>query len=287
MTELAIAQPNTVTVHTAGDTMPTTPAGPAMTTTARQLPVSPTSIALALASPAVTATMLALARHWSDHGARHSIGDMMPLTVGAIIGLAVTAYAAATRDAMLVGTCGSLTAAALGIGMMAYPTGLAEPLITLGVATVAGWLFTRRQWRAYCIRRDAAAERAADRDHEQSVVGTQCQTAIEVEAIRQQGKTDRRKLKELGRTKRVELRLDAAEYEALKLERDTRRRHFMTVSPTAAAALDEPGPHTAAISDTARNALGTAAQLGIEPAPAPNDDFAALAAATGVLRQSA
>ena len=246
--------------------------------------MSPTSIAMALASPAVTASMLALARHWSDHGARHSIGDMMPLTVGAIIGLAVTAYAAATRDAMLVGTCGSLTAAALGIAMMAYPTGLAEPLITLGVATVAGWLFTRRQWRAHCIRRDAAAERQADRDHEQTVVGMQCQTAIEVTAIRQQGKTDRRKLKELGKTRRLEMRLDLAEFEALRLERDTRRRHFMTVSPTATDALNAPGPDTAAVSTTAREALNAEPRLEIEPAPAaPYNDADALAVALGLI----
>jgi hypothetical protein len=271
MTELAIPQPHP---DTATDAAPGAPR--------RRLPVSPTSIALALACPAVTTTMLALARHWSDHGARHSIGDMMPLTVGAIIGLAVTAYAAATRDAMLVGTCGSLTAAALGIGMMAYPTGLAEPLITVGVATVAGWLFTRRQWRAHCIRRDAAEQRQADRDHEQAVVGMQCQTAIEVTAIQQQGRTDRRKLKELGKTRRLELQLDLAEFEALVLERDTRRRHFMTVSPTAADALDAPAPDVATVSSTAREALGTAARLGIEPSPA--DDFEAIATAAGVLR---
>ena len=130
------------------------------------------------------------------------------------------------------------------------------------MATVAGWVFTRRQWRAHCIRRDAAAERQADRDHEQTVVGMQCQTAIEVNAIRQQGKTDRRKLKELGRTRRLELRLDLAEYESLKLERDTRRRHFMTVSPTATGALDAPAPDTAAVSATAREALDAAAPTG-------------------------
>jgi hypothetical protein len=210
---------------------------------------------------------------------------MVPLTVGGILGLAITAYAAATRDPLLVGTCGTLTAAALGIGMMAYPTGLAEPLLTAGVATVAGWVFTRRQWRAHCIRRDAAAERQADRDHEQTVVGMQCQTAIEVNAIQQQGKTDRRKLKELGKTRRLELRLDLAEFEALRLERDTHRRHFMTVSPTAADALSTPAPDVATVSCTAREALGAAPQLGIGPGPA--DDFEAVALATGVLRGAA
>ena len=281
MTELAIPQPSSGTVHPAVEIPPpVTSAEPA--TVPRRWPVSPTAVALALANPAVTGCMLALARHWSDHGARHSIGDMVPLTVGAILGLAITGYAAATRDSLLVGTCGALTAAALGIGMMAYPTGLAEPLITAGVATVAGWVFTRRQWRAHCIRRDAAAERQAERDHEQTVVGMQCQTAIEVTAIQQQGKTDRRKLKELGRTRRLELRLDLAEFEALRLERDTRRRHFMTVSPTAASALDAPAPDVATVSSTAAEALGASPRRGIEPAPA--DDFDAIAMAAGVLR---
>jgi hypothetical protein len=284
MTELAIPQPHTGAVHTATDAPPAATAADNVAT-ARLRPVSPTAVALALANPAVTGCLLTLARHWSDHGARHSIGDMMPLTVGAILGLAVTAYAAATHDPLLVGTCGALTAAALGIGMMAYPTGLAEPLITAGVATVAGWVFTRRQWRAHCIRRATAEQRQADRDHEQTVVGMQCQTAIEVNAIQQQGKTDRRKLKELGKTRRLELRLDLAEFESLKLERDTRRRHFMTVSPTATGALDPPAPDVATVSSTAREALGTTPRLGIEPGPA--DDFEAVALAAGVLRGAA
>jgi len=284
MTELAIPQPHPGTVHTATHNPPA--ADPVAAP--RRGPVSPTAAALALANPAVTGCMLTLARHWSDHGARHSIGDMVPLTAGAILGLAVTAYAAATRDPLLVGTCGALTAAALGVGMMAYPTGLAEPLVTAGVATVAGWVFTRRQWRAHCIRRDAAEQRQADRDHEQTVVRIQAQAEIEVEAIRQQGKTDRRKLKELGRTKRVELRLDAAEYEVLKLERDTRRRHFMTVSPTATDALNAPTPDTTAVSSTARDALAARPRQAIEPAPAaPYNDADALAVAVGLIPASA
>jgi len=289
MTELAIPQPYLVTVHTTTDTPDAaTAAEPA--TAARRWPVSPTAVALALANPAVTGCLLALARHWSDHGARHSIGDMTPLTVGGILGLAITAYAAATRDPRLVGTCGTLTAAALGIGMMAYPTGLAEPLIAAGVATVAGWVFTRWQWRAHCIRRATAEQRQADRDHEQTVVGMQCQTTIEVNAIRQQGKADRRKLKELGKTRRLELRLDLAEFESLKLERDTRRRHFMAVSPTATAALDAE-PVDTTLGTTAREALGAVAPLGIGPGPSARrcaaDDTDAVAVALGLLPRSA
>ncbi|MFL6116307.1 MAG: hypothetical protein ACJ786_33880 [Catenulispora sp.] len=230
----------------------------------RRLPISPTSIALALASPAVTGCMLALARHWSDHGARHSIGDMAPLALGAIIGLAVTAYAAAVKDAMLVGTSGSLTAAALAVGMMAFPTGLGEPLIVTAVATVLGWVLTRRVWRARGIRHEGYTERAKDRAHEQGVVGMLCQTAIEVTAIKEQGATDREKLRQLGETKRVELRLDTAEYEALRLERDVRRRSFMTVSPTADTAMAETAPDVEAISNAAREALDATPRLAIE-----------------------
>lgn len=50
--------------------------------------VSPLSAALALATPAATTAMLLLARHWSDNGARHSIGDMVPLALGTGISLA-------------------------------------------------------------------------------------------------------------------------------------------------------------------------------------------------------
>jgi|GEM_PF-3175518 len=228
----------------------------------RHLPVSPTSIALALASPAVTGCMLALARHWSDHGARHSIGDMVPLGLGAIIGLAVTAWASATEDAVLVGTCGSLTAAALAVGMMAYPAGLGEPLIVTATATVLGWVLTRRVRRTDGIRHEGYTERAKDRAHEAAIVGTQCQTAIEITALREQGATDREKLAQLGAAKRLELSLDAAEYEALKLERDVRRRAALTVS------------------DTARQALNAPARLAIEPTTGNDgDDMDAIAAA--------
>ncbi|GAA1954652.1 hypothetical protein [Catenulispora subtropica] len=262
MTELAIPPPYPGTIHTTTDnTTTTTPTAPTATATVpRRLPVSPTSVALALASPAVTVTMLALARHWSDHGARHSIGDMVPLGASAILGLALTAWAAAVQDAMLVGTCASLTAAALAVGMMAYPTGLSEPLIVTAVATVLGWALTRRVRRARHIRAERYAERQKDRDHEANVIGMQCQTAIEVAALHEQGATDREKLRQLGATKRAELSLDAAEYEALRLERDTRRRHFMTVSPTAAAALDAE-PVDTDLGATARAALSVAAPL--------------------------
>jgi hypothetical protein len=215
----------------------TTPQPAADAPQRRRLPASPTSIALALASPAVTLSMLALARHWSDHGARHSIGDMVPLGLGAIIGLAVTAWASATEDTVLVGTCGALTAAALGVGMMAYPAGLGEPLIVTTAATVLGWVLTRRVRRAAGIRHEGYAERAKDRAHEATIIGMQCQTVIEVTALREQGATDRERLAQLGKAKRLEMRLDAAEYEALKLERDVRRRVALTVSDTAREAL--------------------------------------------------
>ena len=269
MTELMIPQPVAGTVHhdaatPAGLTNPTT-------TPRRRLPVSPTSAALALASPAVTATMLTLARHWSDHGARHSNGDMVSIGVGMILGAAITAWAAATKDAVLVGTAGTLTAAALGVGMMAYPAGLSEPLIVTAVATVTGWVFTRRQWLARGIRRQAAAERQAERDHEANVVGMQCQTAIEITALREQGATNREKLRQLGKTKRAEMRLDTAEFEALKTERDTRRRHFMTVSPTATAAMGQAGPAAAdALSPTARDALAAAPRSRLNPPRPPS-----------------
>ncbi|MEY9913298.1 hypothetical protein ABIA35_009565 [Catenulispora sp. MAP12-49] len=211
---------------------------PQPTATPRRLPVSPISIALALASPAVACCMLTLARHWSDHGARHSIGDMVPLGLGAIIGLAVTAWASATEDAVLVGTCASLTAVTLGVGMMAYPAGLGEPLIVTATATVLGWVLTRRVRRAADVRHEGYAERAKDRAHEAAIVGMQCQTAIEVTALREQGATDRERLAQLGAAKRLELALDTAEYEALKLERDVRRRAALTISPTAREALD-------------------------------------------------
>jgi len=247
----------------------TTPHPPAAATPLRRrLPVSPTSIALALASPAVTATMLALVRHWSDHGARHSIGDMVPLGLGAVIGLAVTAWASATEDAVLVGTCGSLTAAALAVGMMAYPAGLGEPLIVATAATVLGWVLTRRVRRAAGIRHEGYAERAKDRAHEAAIVGMQCQTAIEVTALREQGATDREKLAQLGAAKRLEMSLDAAEYEALKLERDVRRRAALTVS------------------DTARQALDTSPRLALEPTAQPGDDDA-VAVALGLLPEAA
>ena len=227
----------------------------------RRLPVSPSSIALALASPAVTGCMLALARHWSDHGARHSIGDMVPLGLGTVIGLAATAWASAAEDPVLVGTCGALTAAALGVGMMAYPAGLGEPLIVTATATVLGWVLTRRVRRAAGIRHEGYAERAKDRQHEATIVGMQCQTVIEVTALREQGATDRERLAQLGAAKRLELALDAAEYEALKLERDVRRRIALTVS------------------DTAREALDTAPRLAIDQAPGlPDAVFGSLGA---------
>ena len=78
--------------------------------------------------------------------------------------------------------------------------------------------------------------------------------------------------------------LDLAEFEALRLERDTRRRHFMTVSPTATDALDAPGPDTAAVSSTAREALNAEPRLEIETAPAASfNDADALAVALGLI----
>ncbi|MBS2534152.1 hypothetical protein KGQ20_15370 [Catenulispora sp. NF23] len=259
-----------------GTVLPPTQTAPDPTAKPRRSLVSPAAVALALASPAVCACMLALARHWSEHGARHSIGDMVPLGLLTIIGLAVTAYASATEDALLVGTCGSLTAAAVAVGMMAYPTGLAEPLIVTVAGTVLGWILTRRVWRARATQHEAYAEREKDRTHEANITGMQAQTAIEVTALREQGATDREKLRQLGKTKRLEMSLDEAEYEALKLERDVRRRAAMTLSATAVAGLDgATGEHAA-----------SEHRPQIEPAPAgPYNDADALAVALGLIAE--
>ena len=210
---------------------------PHTATAPRRSPVSPTVIALALASPAVTGCMLALARHWSDHGARHSIGDMVPLTLGAIIGLAITAWAAATKDAALVGTAGSLTAAALAVGMMAYPAGLAEPLIVTAVATVTGWILTRRVWRARGIRHEGYAERAKDREHQTGLATIAGQTAISVATIAAQGQIETARVGALGELAVANARADAIEFEAWQIESRERRAAALELSPTARGAL--------------------------------------------------
>jgi hypothetical protein len=237
MTAPMIHQPFPGPVPPPADTAPATPAAPAAQL--RGL-VSPTAIALALASPAITLTMLALARHWSDHGARHSIGDMVPLTLGAIIGLALTAWASATQDTLLVGTCASLTAAALAVGMMAYPAGLSEPLIVTVVATVTGWVMARRVSRARSIRHEGHAEREKDRQHETGLATIAGQTAIGVATIQAQGAIEAARVTALGELAGADRRAEAIEFESWKAERDARRRQAMTLSATAREALAGP-----------------------------------------------
>jgi hypothetical protein len=234
MTAPMIPQPFPGPVPARADDPP--PPRPAPAAQLRSL-VSPTTIALALASPAVTLTMLALARHWSDHGARHSIGDMVPLTFGAIIGLALTAWASATQDTLLVGTCASLTAAALAVGMMAYPAGLSEPLIVTVVATVTGWVLTRRIRRARGIRHEGYAEQEKDRQHQTGLATIAGQTAIGVATLQAQGAIETARVTALGELAAADRRTEAIEFETWRAERDQRRQAAMTISPTAQAAL--------------------------------------------------
>lgn len=240
MPELTTQQPFPGPVLPPADVAPATPAAPAA-----QLrgPVSPTAVALALVSLAVTLTMLAPARHWSDHGARHSIGDMVPLTLGAIIGLALTAWASATEDALLVGSCGTLTAAALAVGMTAYPAGLSEPLIATVVVTINGWVLTRRVWRARAIRHEGYAEGEGPPapDGLATIAG---QTAIGVATIQAQGVIEAARVTALGELAAADRRAEAIEFETWKTERDARRRHAMTISPTAREALAGPAATT-------------------------------------------
>lgn len=129
---------------------------------ARPRLVSPVSAALAVATPAVTLPMLALSRYWSDHGALHSIGDMVPLALGGAVSLAGAMW---TQDEpVLAGTCVAVAGSCLAVGTMAYPAGLAEPLITTLMATVFGWMLTRRVMRKTKEAEREYADRQAGRD---------------------------------------------------------------------------------------------------------------------------
>lgn len=148
---------------------------------ARPRLVSPVSAALALATPAVTLPMLALARHWSDSGARHSIGDMVPLALGGVVSLAGAAF---TRDdPLLAGTCVAVTGSCLAVGTMAYPSGLAEPLITTLMATVFGWMLTRRTARKIQEAKEERADRQAGRESAERIAAMDGHTQLGVASI--------------------------------------------------------------------------------------------------------
>lgn len=193
--------------------------------------VSPASVALALVSSAVTTGMLAVARYWSENGARHSIGDMIPVAAGCLLGLASAGYASATRDPLLTGTCLALSGACLGIGAMAYPTGMSEPLIVWGVATVTGWITARRHVRERRTVREEYDQRDADRQHAQSLAVIGGQTAVAVASIKAQAKIEAARITAMAALKAADLRVDAAEFRAWQLESAERRDALMTPPP--------------------------------------------------------
>lgn len=195
--------------------------------------VSPASVALALVSPAVTTGMLAVARYWSENGARHSIGDMIPVAAGCLLGLASAGYASATRDPLLTGTCLALSGACLGIGAMAYPTGMSEPLIVWGVATVTGWITARRHVRERRTVREEYDQRDADRAHVQSLAVIGGQTAVAVASIKAQAKLEAARIIAMAALKAADLRVDAAEFRAWQLESAERRDALMAPPPLA------------------------------------------------------
>lgn len=142
--------------------------------------VSPVSVVLAAATPAVTLPMLALARYWSGHGAVHSVGDMVPLALGGVLGVAGAGLA---DDPVLTGTCLAGAGACVAIGAMAFPAGAVEPLIVTAFVTVAGWVFS---WRAARGRKAVDGEygqRQADRDHARDLAVLRAQTDLGVATI--------------------------------------------------------------------------------------------------------
>jgi hypothetical protein len=148
---------------------------------ARPRLVSPVSAALAAATPAVTLPMLALSRYWSGHGALHSIGDMVPLALGGAVSLAGAMW---TQDEpMLAGTCVAVAGSLLAVGTMAYPAGLAEPLITTMMATVFGWMLTRRVVRKTKEAEREYADRQAERDNAVNLAVVNGQTQLGVATI--------------------------------------------------------------------------------------------------------
>lgn len=142
--------------------------------------VSPASAALALATPATTGPLLALSRYWSEHGARHSIGDMVPLALGGAVALV---GAVCSEDSLLTGTCVAAAGSCVAVGAMAYPGGLVEPLIaTLGM-TVFGWMLTRRVARANRAAEREYANQQAARNSAVDIAVVNGQTAIGVATI--------------------------------------------------------------------------------------------------------
>lgn len=187
--------------------------------------VSPLSAALALATPAATTTMLVLARHWSDGGARHSIGDMTVPALGAVVGLAGAAF---TRlDPLISATCVTGTAACVGVGAMAYPAGLAEPLIVWLAATVFGWVFTRRVVRARKAVEAEHGQRQADRDHAENMAVLQGHTAINIASINAQATVQAARIEVMGQVAASDLRVAAAEWQIGQLEEAWRHRRLL------------------------------------------------------------
>lgn len=205
----------------------------ARTVPANMRSVSPTSIALALASPAVSITALILSRHWSEHGAMHSLGDLWPLTVGVCLSMSGAAYAQATRDPLLVGTCVSLAGACAAIGTMAYPSGLSEPLITCLMATVTGWVLARRHVRTRRAVHEEYADRRDDRAHRYAIVATECQTAVSVAEIKAQGKVAVARIEAMAELQIANTRADAIDYHVWQIETAERRSALMATPSIA------------------------------------------------------
>lgn len=251
-TSTELVAPTRVITST-GVPVPVEQAGPA-----RPRLVSPVSAALAVATPAVTLSMLALARHWSDNGARHSIGDMVPLALGGVVSLASAMW---TQDEpVLAGTCAAVAGSCLAVGTMAYPAGLAEPLITTLMATVFGWVLTRRVAHKTRETEREYADRQAGRDNARNLAVIKGQTQLGVATI--QGETAIRVAQIRGETD-----LGVADRHVIAA---TGGGHGFTVEQLSQAqahrrALDAaPGPRA------------------LEPAAEPVDDWLGVAAAVGL-----
>jgi hypothetical protein len=208
--------------------------GPAAPSAARTL-ISPASAALALATPAVTTALLALARHWSDSGARHSVGDLVPLAIGTGMGLSGAAWSRAADDSALTGTCLAVAGVCVAVGTMSYPAGLAEPLITWTLATVAGWVFTRRPGRARQIVGVENGQRQADRDHQEHLAAIGSQTAIGVATIRGQAQVETARVTAIGLIRSSDARVEAAQWRVQQLEEAWAHRRALDEAPAPLA----------------------------------------------------
>lgn len=204
-----------------GALVPVQPAAAAQTTRL----VSPLSAALALATPAATTAMLAFARHWSDGGARHSIGDMAMPAVGA--GIAMVGAAFTRSDPLISGTCVAAAGVCAGVGAMAYPTGLAEPLIVWLGATVFGWVFSRRVSRARKAVEAEYGQRQADRSHAENLAMLHSQTAISVASINAQATVQAARIEFMGQVQASDLRVAAAEWQIGQLEAAWEHRRLL------------------------------------------------------------